>query len=160
MLTKVPEGTIILRENEVNMDMYKIVDGHVEVYSGYGTDSEAILSVLGKGSYFGEIGLLAQKPAIYTVIAYDDVLLMRITMDDIDEYIKANYHDIFHIMQHMAETMYNLKYSMDMVIGDFELRDKVYEKKEYKAYFSKMFAKYNVTSSPITSPKRNVTYKE
>lgn len=154
MMMKVSEGTMILKENEVNMDMYKIIDGHVEVYSGYGTDAETILGILSKGSYFGEIGLFAQKPAIYTVIAYDDVLLQRITMNDIDEYIKTNYHDIFHIMQHMAESMYNLKYSMDMAISDFDLNKRSFENKEYKAYFSNMFAKYNVRSS--AGPRKDV----
>ncbi len=146
MLMKIPEGTVILKENEVNMDMYKIVQGSVEVYSGYGTDREAILGILSKDSYFGEIGLLAQKPAVYTVIAYSDVLVQRITMTEIDDYILHNHHDIVAIMQHMAESFYNMKYSMDMAVEDLELRNNSMAN-EYKAYFSKQFAKYSVNSS-------------
>ncbi len=37
-LIKVPEGTMILQEGELNLEMYKIIDGHAEVYMGYGTD--------------------------------------------------------------------------------------------------------------------------
>ncbi len=33
----VPEGITILTEGEINLDMYKIVSGHVEMYTGYGT---------------------------------------------------------------------------------------------------------------------------
>ena len=35
---EVPEGTTILQEGEVNLDMYKIIQGHVEMYTGYGTE--------------------------------------------------------------------------------------------------------------------------
>ncbi len=148
MTLQIPAGTVILAENEVNMDMYKIVSGSVEVYSGYGTDKEAILGILSKGSYFGEIGLLSKKPAIYTVVAYSDVLLLRITMNEIDLYIKNNHHDILAIMQHMAETMYSLKYSMDMVLEDVEKNSESQSAEKYKALLSKHFAKYNVQSLP------------
>ncbi len=146
MLMKIPEGTILLKENEVNMDMYKIAQGCVEVYSGYGTDRETILGILSKGAYFGEIGLLAQKPAVYTVVAYSDLLVQRITMTEIDDYILHNHHDIVAIMQHMAESLYNMKYSMDMAVEDMELRNNNVAN-AYKAYFTKQFAKYNVSSS-------------
>ncbi|MCR5671520.1 MAG: cyclic nucleotide-binding domain-containing protein [Butyrivibrio sp.] len=154
MLMQVPEGTIILKENEVNLDMYKIVNGCVEVYSGYGTDKEALLGILSKGKYFGEIGLLAQKPAAYTVIAYNDVLIQRITMNDIDSYIKNNHHDILQIMMHMAEAMYDMKYSLDLFMDDLDKKNDN-NAKEYKAYFSKQFAKYNVISSAPISPTFN-----
>ena len=151
MMMQIPEGTVIIREDEVNMDMYKIIQGSVEVYCGYGTENESILGILSKGSYFGEIGLLAQKPAIYTVVAYSDILVQRITMSEIDEYIKTNHHDILQIMQHMANTMYNMQYSMNLVFDDMDKKNKFNAKpeefNEYKAFFSKQFAKYNTQSS-------------
>ena len=110
MLMKIPAGTIILKEGEVNMDMYKIVSGSVEAYTGYGTERESILGIMGKGQYFGEIGFFSQKPSIYTILAYSDVAVMRITMNELDDYIRNNHHDIFEIMHKMAETMYNMKY--------------------------------------------------
>ena len=150
MMMKIPEGTIILQEGEVNMDMYKLIQGSVEVYCGYGTENESILGILSKGSYFGEIGLLAQKPAVYTVVAYSDILVNRITMSEIDEYIKTNHHDILEIMKHMANTMYNMQYSMNLAFDDMEKKNKFNSKpeelKEYKAFFSKQFAKYNTLS--------------
>lgn len=145
MLMKIPEGTVILKENEVNMDMYKIVQGCVEVYSNYGTNRESILGIMSKGAYFGEVGLLAQKPSVYTVVAYSDLLVQRITMNDIDEYILHNHHDVLAIMQHMAESLYNTKYSMDMVLDDLDNNNNSVAK-EYRAFVTKQFAKYNVNS--------------
>ena len=150
MMIQIPAGTTILTENEVNMDMYKIISGSVEMYVGYGTENESLLGILSKGAYFGEIGLLTQKPAIYTVIAYSDVTVLRITMADIDDYIKTNHHDILALLQHMAESMYNMQYSMQLVMDDMEAKSKFNSKKEemveYKAFLSNQFAKYNAQS--------------
>ncbi len=153
MLTPLPEGTVILHEKEVNMDMYKIIEGSVEVYIGYGTKNEALLGILSEGSYFGEIGLLAQKPAIYTVIAFTDIVLERITMTEIDNYIKTNHHDILAIMQHMADTMYNLNHSMNLVIDDVVESRKIESKEAYKAKLDKLFAKYNVWGALAAAKK-------
>ena len=150
MMIQIPEGTTILTENEVNMDMYKIISGSVELYVGYGTENESLLGILSKGSYFGEIGLFAQKPAIYTVIAYSDVTVLRITMSDIDDYIKTNHHDILALLQHMAGSLYNMQCSMQLVMDDLEAKAKSKNTKEemveYKAFLSKQFAKYNSQS--------------
>ncbi|MBR5336486.1 MAG: cyclic nucleotide-binding domain-containing protein [Lachnospiraceae bacterium] len=118
MLYKVTEGMVVVKEGEVNMDMYKLVSGKAEVYVGYGTDRETVIGILSEGSYFGELGLLAQKPAIYTIVMYSDGLLLRITMNEIEEYIKTNERDILAIMKHMANSMYNLKFNIDMLSED------------------------------------------
>lgn len=144
MLMKIPEGTVIIREGEVNMDMYKIISGNAEVYTGYGTDKEAILGILSKDDYFGEMGLLTQKPAIYTVVAFNDMAVMRITLEDIEEYIKSNHHDTFVIMKKMAESMYNMKFSMDMFVKDVAEGRVDVREKNYQGFFSNQFAKYNV----------------
>lgn len=144
MLMKIPEGTVIIREGEVNMDMDKIISGNAEIYTGYGTDKEAILGIVSKDDYFGEMGLLTQKPAIYTVVAFNDMAVMRITLADIDEYIKSNHHDTFVIMKKMAESMYNMKYSMDMFVKDVAEGRVDVREKNYQGFFSNQFAKYNV----------------
>ena len=140
----VPAGTVLFQEGEVNMDMYKIVFGNVELYTGYGTEKESILGIVGKGRFIGEMGLLAQKPSPYTVVAYKDVTLIRIQMGDIDDYIAHNYHDILELMKQMAETTYKLKYSMDMLVDDVitgkARRD---EALQYSRLAAKQFARYN-----------------
>ena len=54
-LLKLPEGTMILCEGELNLDMYKILDGHAEVYMGYGTENETFIGIIGPQSCFGEL---------------------------------------------------------------------------------------------------------
>ena len=135
MLYKVTEGMVIVHEGEVNMDMYKLVAGKAEVYVGYGTERETVIGILAEGSYFGELGLLAQKPAIYTIVMYSDGLLLRITMNEIEEYIRSNERDILVIMKHMANSMYNLKLNIDMLSEDISTmveEKKIEEKKAAK----------------------------
>ena len=162
MLINIPEGTVIIREGEANMDMYKIVKGNAEIYSGYGTENEVILGIKSKDDYFGEMGLLTGgKPSIYTVVAYSDMILMRITEADIDEFILKNHVDVYHIMQHMAESMYALKYGMDMYVKDLEDSKNNAYLKGFSGYFSKQFAKYNASNmkDPMRDSKGKLNLK-
>ena len=47
-MVKYSEGDIILREDEVNDNLYKIIKGHAEVYVGYGTDHETLIKIIGE----------------------------------------------------------------------------------------------------------------
>ncbi len=155
MLIKVSEGTVIIREGENNMDMYKIVSGHVELYSKYGTKDESLLGIKSKDDYFGEMGLFTGgKPAVYTVVAYSDLLLMRITSADVDEFIVNNHVDVFKILQNMASTMYSLQYGMNMIMKDMEAKNYANNAhlKEFSGFYSKVFAKYNVGPDKMKDP--------
>jgi|GEM_PF-1958935 len=131
MLLPVSEGMVIVQEGEVNMDMYKIESGKAEVYVGYGTDKETFVGILSEGSYFGELGLLSSKPAIYTIVMYSDGSLLRITARDLIGYIQKNPQDIIAIMRHMGDTMYSLKMNIELLSND--LAQMVADKKNKEA---------------------------
>ena len=84
------EDDIILREGETNSEMYKIVSGRAVCYLGYETDEEYLVGTLKEGQCFGEFSLLTGKPGIYTVVAYTDMLLMRITQDEFTRFVSMN----------------------------------------------------------------------
>lgn len=142
MLLEVPAGAVILKEGEVNMDMYRIMKGHAELYIGYQTPSETILGILSKNSYFGELGMLTQKPSIYTVVAYSRMAIYRLAPDDLEEYFSKNPGDAVNIMSHMANTMYTLKFNLDMMLE--ELGKKQSSASAQIAYIRKQIAKYNM----------------
>ena len=104
-LVSFPAETLILREGEVNLDMYKIIQGRAEMYTGYGTDKEVLLGIIGPGACFGELGLLLQAKAIYTIIAYTDVYAIRVTEDRMGNFIQDNHTTILQIMKNMANTI-------------------------------------------------------
>ena len=119
-IIKFPAESVILREGEVNLDMYKIIKGNAEVYVGYGTKQESLLGILGPQSCFGEFGLLLQKPAIYTVVAYSEMYAMRITEGEMGDFIQENHHSILEIMRNMASTMMTLRFQIDLLLKEVQ----------------------------------------
>ena len=116
----IPAETVILQEGEINLDMYKIVKGNVELYVGYGTPNETLIGILGPQECFGEFGLLLQKPAIYTVVAYSEVLLVRITEGEIGDFVQQNHKNIIDIMRNMASVMLTMSTHIKMLLLEIE----------------------------------------
>ena len=112
--------TVILREGEVNEFMFKILKGHAEVYVGYGTKHESLLGILSEQACFGEFGLLLKKPAIYTVIAFDEIIAFRISEKDMDDFILENRKNVLDIMKNMANSMFTMRFQIEMLMKDIE----------------------------------------
>lgn len=111
---------VIIREGEVNLEMYKIIQGKVVICTGYGTDKEVVIRIIGEQSCFGEYGLLIEKPSIYTVVAYTDVYVMRVAEGDMGEFVMENHRNIIDIMRNMANTMNVMRMHIDMLTKDIE----------------------------------------
>ena len=122
----IPEGITILNEGEVNLDMYKIISGNVEMYTGYGTKNEVLIGILGPGACFGEFGILLHKPAIYTIVTYCEVQLMRVTEGALGNFVKENEDCIIQIMRNMANMMMVMMHNVDQLSQEFdEMQKKV-----------------------------------
>ena len=115
---RVKEEDVILREGEVNSEMYKIVSGRAVCCLGYGTDDEHPLGTLKEGQTFGEYSMLTGNPGVYTVIAFSDMLLMRIGQDDFPKFIELNASNASEIMRNMANMIHVLKINIDMLRGE------------------------------------------
>ena len=114
------EGTVILKEGEVNLDMFKIIKGNAEVYVGYGTNHETLIGIIGPQACFGEFGLLLHKPAIYTIVAYSDTLAMRITEGEMGDFVQENHKNIIDIMRNMANIMMTMSVQIKMLLDELE----------------------------------------
>ena len=114
-LIKVTKDTVILKEGEQSEVMYKILKGHAEMYLNYGEESESLLGIIGEQSCFGEFGLLTKKPAIYTVTAYSELLLLRITEADFGSFIVENHKNIQDIMRNMADSMMVMHFQIELL---------------------------------------------
>ena len=119
-IIKFGQDEVILKEGEVNTEMFKIIQGHAEVYVGYQTPKESILGVIGPQSCFGETGLLLKQPSIYTVIAYSDVLVLRITEGDMGNFVRENQKNIIDIMRNMAGSMLSMRMQIELLLKDLE----------------------------------------
>ena len=114
-MMKFDEGTVILKEGETGGVMYKILKGHAEIYLGYGTDKESLIGIIGEQKCFGEFGLLLKKPSIYTVVAYSDLFVMKITEDNMGDFIRGNQKTVLDLMTNMANTIMIMRYQMELL---------------------------------------------
>lgn len=106
---------LIIREGEIEPDMYKILLGKAVCYFGYGTDDELPVATLKEGRTFGEYSLLTGKPETYTVVAFTDLLVMKIGPDDFTKFIEMNASNAVEIMRNMASMIGVLKANIDML---------------------------------------------
>ena len=128
---------VIMREGEVCDAMYKILSGSVADYVRYGEEDEHLIGIYSKSRCFGEMNVLSEQPGAYTVIAYDDVLLVRITKDFLEDFIRNNPRNAVDIMRNMGHTITVMQKNIDLLLDDLnekqdlnrrrtqELRDKI-----------------------------------
>ncbi|MCR5685558.1 MAG: cyclic nucleotide-binding domain-containing protein [Lachnospiraceae bacterium] len=117
---RVSQGTVILKEEETKKEMYKLLDGHAEVYLGYGTEKETLLGIIGPQACFGEMGALLGSPSLHTVVAYSDCLVMCITQSEMVDFIRHDGKAVLKIMQSMAQTMTLLNLNIGMLMDDLK----------------------------------------
>ncbi len=115
---------IIMEEGVTYGEMYKIVSGSVAVYIRYGEKDEHLIGIYSKSKCFGEVNVLSDQPCIYTVVAYDEVLLMRITRDSLEDFIRNNPRNAIDIMRNMVHTNLLMQKNIDLLLDD------IYEKQD------------------------------
>ncbi|MBF0351008.1 MAG: cyclic nucleotide-binding domain-containing protein [SAR324 cluster bacterium] len=85
-ITKHPPGDVILKEGEVNSNVYFLIRGGVGVYAS----NEYILSLKRMGDVFGEMSIISHKPCAATVITEVATDLFSISAKDIGEYAQVS----------------------------------------------------------------------
>jgi Fe-S-cluster-containing hydrogenase component 2 len=84
---RVDPGQVICRQGEPADSFYLIRIGFVKVSQAL-PGGEMVVAYLGRGSYFGEIGLLCGGVRVATCAALDHVELVRIRAEDFDAMVK------------------------------------------------------------------------
>ncbi len=120
---------MILKEGEESDSMYKILSGSVAVFNRYGEKEEHLIGIYSKGRCFGELNVFSNLPCIYTVVAYNDVLVMRVTTDSLEEFIATNPRNVIDIMHNMAHTIRMMQMNIEFLIDDFSKKEDEDEKK-------------------------------
>jgi CRP/FNR family cyclic AMP-dependent transcriptional regulator len=77
-----PKGSVIVFEDDPGDALYLVASGQVKVVLIGEDGREVILSVLGEGSFFGEMALLDNQPRSAHVIAMEDSRLLLLRRDD------------------------------------------------------------------------------
>ena len=122
------EDEIVLREGEINKDIYKIISGHAVYYFNYGTDRELVVGGLKEGNMFGEYSLLTGKPGIYTVVAESELLLLRVSWSEIEKFVSMDSSNFKDIMSHMAKMLNVMKINTEILYEDISASENLPEK--------------------------------
>lgn len=101
----------ILLEGEESLDVYYIEQGHVRINKRVvlhdGRQIQSGFSDLGPGETFGELNLFDGSPRSASVIACDEVQLIRINRDVLINYLDSHPEEGYHLYKFWLKKMAN-----------------------------------------------------
>ena len=74
-----PRGSAIMFAGDPTDSLYIVISGRLKVMMGEADGKEVILSILGPGEFFGEMGLIDDSPRSASVIAIEPCELLSVT---------------------------------------------------------------------------------
>ena len=74
-----PRGTAIMHEGDPVDSLYIVMSGRLKVMMGEADGKETILSIIGPGEFFGEMGLIDDNPRSASVVAIEPCELVAVT---------------------------------------------------------------------------------
>ena len=83
-----PKNSVILFENDRGDALYVVLSGQVKVVIIAEDGREVILSIRGKGDFFGEMSLIDDEPRSAHVIAMEDSRLLTLRRDDFNRCLR------------------------------------------------------------------------
>lgn len=144
-LERISDNQIILKEGDPCSKIYKILSGEVAIYSKYGCDEEFLHGVLSKGKYIGLESFFTDKLNDYSFVTVGECLVMRVNLDEFEEFVRTNTANAIEIMKVLAESNNRLNTHLNMINEELlgkikdnkgkviDLRKKLLESK-YKLY--------------------------
>jgi cAMP-dependent protein kinase regulator len=83
-LYKVPEKTLLFRGGDPSDSLYMIKQGEVEIYTQNRNGKRVILAALRSGNFFGEIGVLLNRPRMAFARTTQPSELLRLNKEDLE----------------------------------------------------------------------------
>jgi len=77
-----PRGSVIMAAGDPVDSLYIVISGRLKVMMGDAEGKEVILSLIGPGEYFGEMGLIDDSPRSASVVAIEACELLCVTKRD------------------------------------------------------------------------------
>jgi CRP/FNR family cyclic AMP-dependent transcriptional regulator len=112
-------GAVILMQGDPGDALFLVADGQVKVVLIGEDGREVILSVLGPGSFFGEMALLDGEPRSAHVIAMEDAVLLQLRREDFQAQLRASPDMALGLLRELSLRLRRA----DDTIGSLALRD-------------------------------------
>lgn len=116
---RVPKGGVILMQGDPGDALYLIGAGQVKVVLIGEDGREVILSVLGPGSFFGDMSLLDDEPRSAHVFAMEDSLLLQLRREDFQARLRSSPDVAIGLLRELSRRLRRA----DDTIGSLALRD-------------------------------------
>lgn len=98
-------GSVVLNEGDRTDNIYFIVNGALKVLVSDGEGREVILSILGAGELFGEMGVLDDHPRSATVIATQSSDLVVVPKNDFQRFLAGNFDVSLFVMRGLVKRL-------------------------------------------------------
>jgi CRP-like cAMP-binding protein len=112
------DGDLIFQENSLSDEMYMIESGKVEI-SRLIEHKKTVISVLGKGDFFGEMAMLDDMPRYMSATSIGKTTLISLTTEEIINLMQTNIRFTITFMQSMANRLRDTIASLDNLISKF-----------------------------------------
>lgn len=112
------DNEVMIREGDRSDELFKILSGKAALYLHFGEENEYFIGVLSEGKCFGEVSLLARKPSPYTVVAVGEVMVMRVTSEQFEGFVRDNAKNAVDIMKNMATRIVMLNANLNMLADE------------------------------------------
>ncbi len=93
-----PRGSVIMAEGDRVDALYIVMTGRLKVMMGEADGKEVILSILGPGEIFGEMGLIDDGPRSASVIAIEPCELLSVAKRDFRKCMVESYDTAMAVM--------------------------------------------------------------
>ena len=114
-----PRSTTVMASGDVTDSLYIVLSGRLKVLMSDAEGKEVILSILGPGEFFGEMGLLDDSPRSASVVSIEPCELLSITKRDFKKCLADNFEMAMAVMRGLVRRLREA----DRKIGSLALLD-------------------------------------
>jgi CRP/FNR family cyclic AMP-dependent transcriptional regulator len=114
-----PRGSTIMAAGDLTDTLYIVISGRLKVMMGDADGKEVILTIIGPGEFFGEMGLIDDNPRSASVVAIEPCELLSITKRDFKKSMAENFEMATAVMRGLVRRLREA----DRKIGSLALLD-------------------------------------
>ncbi|MCE1187411.1 Crp/Fnr family transcriptional regulator [Zoogloea sp.] len=105
MMRRVPRGSAVVHEGDRTDFVYFVLTGNLKVMVSDEDGREVILTILGQGEMFGEMGVLDDSPRSASVVAVSASDLVTIAKSDFKRLMQENFELAWHVMCNLTRRL-------------------------------------------------------
>jgi len=105
MLRAIPRHTVVLNAGDSTDNIYFVLSGSLKVQVSDEDGREVILTILGQGEMFGEMGVLDDSPRSASVVAVSPADLVTIAKTDFKRLMQENFELSWHVMCNLTRRL-------------------------------------------------------